>query len=570
MKLNNKNHYWHRIQSSAIWFSMMKHKQIWMLATLLLSTAAVLFMFASFLEQQTKGWMHKLEIQDLSSQADTIAYAIEELAMAPTPESLNTFAAKLGQNKDFRITLIQPDGAVLADSWMTLDEVKVIKSYADRPEVKGASLHTHGMASRYSSSVAKNLIYVAKRYDGQYFSGYVRIATPSAIVEENIAILHRELKQTIFIILLVFLGINYYIYQHLKREKQLLDTQQETLDCLDRQSKDNELIQKFSQALTTCESRDELVTMISQMGGHLFGEHTYGALAISPPSLDMIEIIATWGKKWPGDERYQPKDCWGFRRGGVHLSKKHGMEISCNHLDLDDNHAVQCVLLQSQGISLGALHIGGTEEVFNSNSFQRKIYTITEQLCLTIANINLRVKLEQQAIRDPLTTLYNRRYLDDSFAREIMRAERRQASLAVIMIDIDHFKAFNDSYGHDAGDYVIKKFGHLLSNMVRGEDISCRYGGEEFTLVLNEIDTRTAIKRANALLEATRDLELSHNGQSLGQITISVGIAMYPEHGRTQNVLIKAADEALYQAKEAGRNQLKVIGGGRIAHTKAA
>lgn len=236
------------------------------------------------------------------------------------------------------------------------------------------------------------------------------------------------------------------------------------------------------------------------------------------------------------------------------------MEISCNHLEIEHGDAVQCVLLQSQGISLGALHIGASEDVFNSSSFQNKIYTVSEQLCLTIANLNLRVKLEQQAIRDPLTALYNRRYLDDSFSRELKRAERKESSLAVIMIDIDHFKVFNDTYGHDAGDYVIKKFSQVLSNAVREEDISCRYGGEEFTLVLNEIDIEVVVKRAEALLEETRRLGLQLHNQSLGQITVSLGIAMFPQHGRTQQELIKAADEALYHAKEAGRNQLKLAG----------
>ena len=304
------------------------------------------------------------------------------------------------------------------------------------------------------------------------------------------------------------------------------------------------------------------------MGSHLFGEGTFGALAVSPPSLDAIEVIATWGDRWQGDVRFAPKDCWGFRRGGVHLSHNSGMEINCSHLEVAQGDAVQCVLLQAQGVSLGALHIGGSEETFDSGSFQNKIYSVTEHLCLTISNLNLRVKLEQQAIRDPLTALYNRRYLDDSFARELKRAERRNSSLAVIMIDIDHFKVFNDTYGHDAGDHVIKKFAGLLSKTVREEDISCRYGGEEFTLVLNEIDTAVTVKRAEALLEATRALELQLNNQSLGQITVSLGIAMYPQHGSTQQGLIKAADQALYVAKESGRNQLKVAEGGDLTSPK--
>jgi len=558
MKPHYKNNYLNTLKLSAIWFAVKKHKQIYILSGLLLCSIGLLFVFANFLEQKTKNLMYEIEIKDLGAQADIFAHALDEMAISTTSENVGDFVSKIGRDQDFRITVIDTAGVVLADSWLSVEQVKGQERYTDRPEILNANLHTPGHSVRYSQSVGKELIYVAKRYERDYFSGYIRIAMPPSIFEADLAALRSDLMQTIFIIFLVFLGVNYYIYQHIRREKTLLSKQQETLECLNRQSKNSELIQKFSQALTTCESRDELVSIISKMGSHLFGEHTFGALAVSPPSLDAIEVIATWGGHWPGEERFQPRDCWGFRRGGVHLSRSHGMEISCNHLHLEEGDAVQCVLLQSQGVSLGALHIGADEETFNSSSFQNKIYTITEQLCLTIANLNLRVKLEQQAIRDPLSSLYNRRFLDDSFSRELTRAERKEASLAVMMIDIDHFKVFNDTYGHDAGDYVIKKFGHLLANTVRGEDISCRYGGEEFTLVLNEIDADAAVKRAEALLEATRDLELKLHNQSLGQITISLGIAMYPEHGRTQAELIKVADEALYHAKEAGRNQVKM------------
>ncbi len=570
MTLQNKKNSLKLLKLNSIWSLLNKYKQISILTAVFLCSVAVLLSFTSYLEQQTEGWMHELEIKDLSAQADTIAHTLEKLAIKPTPVSVNQFISGIGGNQDFRITVISDAGKVLADSWLGVSEVHTMETHADRPEVLSATLFKAGQSIRHSSTIDKELMYVAKRYEGDNFSGYIRIATPTSIFDKDLAILHDELMRIIFVVFVVFLGVNYYVYQHIKRERQLLGEQQKTLDCLNKQSENSELIQKFSQALTTCESRDELVGIISSMCGHLFGEHTFGALAVSPPSLDTIEVIATWGATWPGDERFQPRDCWGFRRGGVHLSKNHGMEISCNHLDIEDGDAVQCVLLQSQGVSLGALHIGANEETFNSSSFQNKIYTITEQLCLTISNLNLRVKLEQQAIRDPLTTLYNRRYLDDSFSRELTRAERKKSEMAVMMIDIDHFKVFNDTYGHDAGDYVIKKFGHLLASMVRGEDISCRYGGEEFTLVLNEIDQQSAAKRAQVLLEATRDLELQLHSQSLGQITISMGIAMYPQHGKTQSELIKAADEALYIAKEGGRNQFRVAGNQLVQKAKAA
>lgn len=569
--------YLKNLKLAANWAGIGQHRQVWLQALLVLLAAALLYAFHTTAVHKASLWMHGIEVQNAVVKADTMAEFLDELAVKPTPDTLNPIIAKVNDSPDFRVTVLDLAGNVIADSWLATDEVKALGSYANRPEVSQASRHEPGVSLRYSDIVRKELLYVTHRYQQGNFSGYIRIAIPPSVGAKKIAGLARQMLPLIVMIFLAFLGVNYYIYRHIKREKKLLQEQQETLALLDRQSKNSEQIQKFSQALTTCESRGELVDIMTSMGGHLFGEHTFGALAVSPPSLDAIEIIATWGDRWQGEGRFAPKDCWGFRRGGVHLSHNSGMEINCNHLTVEQGDGVQCVLLQSQGVSLGALHIGASEETFNSGSFQNKIYAVSEQLCLTISNLNLRVKLQQQAIRDPLTALYNRRYLDDSFARELKRAERKKSSLAVMMIDIDHFKAFNDTYGHDAGDLVIKKFSKLLSEAVREEDISCRYGGEEFTLVLNDIDLPVAIERAEALLEATRILELQLNNQSLGQITVSLGIAMYPQHGSTQVELIKAADQALYEAKESGRNQVKVMRAGsalkapkKIASKKAA
>ena len=479
---------------------MMKHKQILLFAMLVLFAAVFLYGFHIAAEHKVNVWVHDMEVKSAVTKADMVAEFLDELGVELTPENLSPIIAKVGDSPDFRITVLDLTGAVLADSWLSAGEVKALKNYATRPEVSQANLHEPGVAFHFSETVGNELMYVTHRYQRDHFAGYIRIATPASIGTKKIAVLSQQMLPLVFIIFLVFLGVNYYIFRYMKREKNMIEEQKSTLERLDRQSKDSKLIQKFSQALTTCESREELVDIISNMGSHLFGEGTFGALAVSPPSLDAIEVIATWGDRWQGDVRFAPKDCWGFRRGGVHLSHNSGMEINCSHLEVAQGDAVQCVLLQAQGVSLGALHIGGSEETFDSGSFQNKIYSVTEHLCLTISNLNLRVKLEQQAIRDPLTALYNRRYLDDSFARELKRAERKNSSLAVIMIDIDHFKVFNDTYGHDAGDHVIKKFAGLLSKTVREEDISCRYGGEEFTLVLKEIDTAVTGKRAEALL----------------------------------------------------------------------
>jgi diguanylate cyclase (GGDEF)-like protein len=165
--------------------------------------------------------------------------------------------------------------------------------------------------------------------------------------------------------------------------------------------------------------------------------------------------------------------------------------------------------------------------------------------------------LQEQALRDPLTLLYNRRFLHDHLQRELVRAERESAPLAVIMIDLDHFKRLNDSEGHLVGDRVLTELGALLRRHVRGSDIACRYGGEEFALVLAGATLKDARRRGEDIRSAIRDMRVR-----LGGVTASLGVALYPEHAGDVESLLRAADHALYEAKRAGRDRVRVFRGG--------
>jgi diguanylate cyclase (GGDEF)-like protein len=164
--------------------------------------------------------------------------------------------------------------------------------------------------------------------------------------------------------------------------------------------------------------------------------------------------------------------------------------------------------------------------------------------------------LHTQAVTDPLTGLLNRRYLTEFLPREVIRARRKGDSLAVLMIDLDHFKRFNDNFGHDAGDLVLTRVAQLLMAHIRGSDIACRYGGEEFIVVLPDTTLEGASRRAEEIRTAVRELQLSHRGKPLGEITVSLGVALLPDHVAGPEALVRVADEALYQAKAAGRDRV--------------
>jgi len=169
----------------------------------------------------------------------------------------------------------------------------------------------------------------------------------------------------------------------------------------------------------------------------------------------------------------------------------------------------------------------------------------------------LQEKLREQASRDALTGLYNRRYLDNTLERELARCKREGLPLALIMIDIDHFKRINDTYGHQAGDEMLRRLGETLNSMARTEDIACRYGGEEFLLLMPKMSLATAQERAEKLRAAFAAMKVPFGDFRL-QTTLSIGIAIYPGHGKSVDALVQCADLAMYRAKHGGRNRVEV------------
>jgi diguanylate cyclase (GGDEF)-like protein len=181
-----------------------------------------------------------------------------------------------------------------------------------------------------------------------------------------------------------------------------------------------------------------------------------------------------------------------------------------------------------------------------------------DQVALALANLYLREQLRHQSIRDPLTGLFNRRYLEATLEREVRQAKRHHRSIGIMMIDIDHFKRFNDCYSHAAGDMVIRVVSAFLLSHTRGEDIACRYGGEEFTLILPEASLSDTLRRAEHLRCGIEQLAVEYRGQRLPGISISIGVAALPNHGSQADTLIHVADAALLRAKHAGRNRVVV------------
>jgi diguanylate cyclase (GGDEF)-like protein len=183
---------------------------------------------------------------------------------------------------------------------------------------------------------------------------------------------------------------------------------------------------------------------------------------------------------------------------------------------------------------------------------------VAKQGALAIWNLKLRESLRNQSICDSLTGLFNRRYMEESLDREFSRANRGKTCVAIVMIDLDHFKRFNDTFGHQAGDTLLLAVGDLLKRNTRGQDIACRYGGEEFALVLTDSSLDGAFKRAEILRQQVKQLSVEYEGQLLGAISVSMGVALFPDHGTTMRDVLRASDQALYTAKREGRDRVSM------------
>jgi diguanylate cyclase (GGDEF)-like protein/PAS domain S-box-containing protein len=324
--------------------------------------------------------------------------------------------------------------------------------------------------------------------------------------------------------------------------------------------KQMQIMNRMNELLQSCLTQDEAYRVITLCAAELFPEHN-GSLAILPKKNENLKVVARWGAEVIMDSSFFLDDCWALRLGQIHEVTDLEAGLLCNHFKHPPQGGYFCLPLMVQGEMLGVLSLidNTIKRGEHPPGLKQLAITVGETIKLSLSNLKLRDELRQQAIQDPLTGLFNRRYLDETLSRDLNRAQRLNSHLCIVMLDIDGFKHFNDSFGHGPGDTLLREFAIVLREHLRKSDISCRYGGDEFVLVMPDssiIDTQERVEQIRVLLKR---IQKKHLGtQALGLITISAGIASMPEHGTTQGELLRAADEALYSAKKAGRDRIVI------------
>jgi len=348
-------------------------------------------------------------------------------------------------------------------------------------------------------------------------------------------------------------------------ERKHAEVLNQLLNELKRRTREMTLLSEMGDLLECCVTTEDACSVVAQSVQKLLPEVISGTLYLFKSSGNLVETAIQWGNASISEAAFSPDECWSLRRGQPHWSLL-AEGIHCTHISASVTLKCLCVPMVGHGDTLGVLHLEFAGDAIETDPgsenpeaiAQRLGTTVAGQIALSLASLRLRDTLRDQSVRDPLTGLFNRRFLEESLEREMQRAVRKNHPVSILFADLDNFKRFNDTFGHDAGDYVLKIVADLFRKSVRADDVVCRYGGEEFGFILPESSSENAVIRANELREATKKMEMGYQNSSLGTLTLSIGVATFPEHGETVEELLKTADKCLYTAKSAGRDQVSL------------
>ncbi|WP_234494884.1 sensor domain-containing diguanylate cyclase [Vibrio maritimus] len=487
--------------------------------------------------------------------ADVIYEIQEDAPSFVSSQTIDDYIGDLTQaDADARIQVINGFGTVVGDTALSDRALVDLDNHADRPEFIKAWETGVGEDVRFSSVLSVDMFYSARKmYVGD--QDYVIVlAVPmhhlKSITYQLMGILIGLALLSLAILITTSVWSHRQIILSVTEEKQKQDERirQRTLEI--------ELMHRLANMLAACNNLIEAQRVVEDIVPRILGK-VNGSISLMRSSRNQLVTQLDWGEAWPGSRSFAPDECWSLRKGRSHLSIETFHNLSCEHMASIDQNQTLCIPLTAHGNTIGIMHLYfGQGEIEVDEITTQLAYSVAEHLGLALANLSLQEKLRSQALSDPLTGLYNRRFFEQKLTEHVNNSATSTESLSLLMLDLDHFKRFNDNFGHDAGDYVLKEISAMLKRTVSDDEIACRLGGEELAVILPHSDMDEATEYADNIVTQIRTMHLEHKGLSLGQLSVSIGVSTYPEPSSDIEGLVKMADKALYMAKEQGRDRV--------------
>ena len=491
----------------------------------------------------------------VSLMSDVIYEIREDSELFTSDMDVDDYIGNLTQaNTRLRIQVINLDGVVIGDTDLSDHALARVENHGNRPEFKQALQQGTGSDVRFSTVTSVDRIYYSMKesVNGQDF--VVIISLPM-----------HQLKQMNFqlmgiLIGMVLLSLSFLIGTSYVSNRQIVhkveEEQKKQDERIRQRTHEIELMHRLANMLAACNNMVEAQQIVSDILPRILG-NVNGSVSLMRASRNQLITQLDWGDIWPGSASFAPEECWSLRKGRAHLSNNDFHSLSCGHMHEMDNNQTLCIPLTAHGNTIGIMHLYfGQGDIKIDPITEQLAFSVSEHLGLALANLSLQEKLRSQALSDPLTGLFNRRFFDQKLEEHSMNSATSDQPLSLLMLDLDHFKRFNDNFGHDAGDFVLKEISALLKQSVSEDEIACRLGGEELAILLPHYSMQQATEFGQTLCDAVRSMHLEHKGLSLGQLGVSIGVAMYPKPASNTESLVKMADKALYMAKDMGRSRV--------------
>jgi diguanylate cyclase (GGDEF)-like protein len=479
------------------------------------------------------------EMLTLSKIVPSVLSQQKSASDLPLFKNISAAVEQFSDYKGAQVSLFTKDGLLISDFLFSPEQRTTLPAQLEPPELALVLKNKTAMLTKYNDELQQNMRYFA-RYDAPS-QMIIRVALPDATLQQQMLTVNTSVIWLFTIAILFALGISLISYKLLTIVLIKANSQQN--QRIAEHTREIALLQTMITMLNTTQDVQEAGRIIRTILLKLLPEHS-GALFITDHQQQNLQQLSHWGAHWSEEITVIVSHC----------PEQEG-DTKCQ--SCAQSKQFHCIKLNHNGVFLGFLQFYQARNEI-SEQFKQITARIAEAISNALASLQLKNVLHEQAIRDPLTNLYNRRFMYEVFEQTLHRAERHQQHVAVLMVDIDYFKQLNDNFGHDAGDQVLMSIAGVFQHNVRLEDISCRYGGEEFCFICPDSTLADAYNLAEKLRLQIAALQVYYQGELLPEITISIGVALFPMHGNECKTLIIEADRALYLAKEQGRNRTVV------------